>query len=132
MVQLGPSGRLITSVSLSITTTGGAGVSAGTAATGSLNGYLLDIYLNFHASAPATTDTTLSYLSPALGNILVITNSATDALYTPRRQCVDATGAAISGMFDLVPINGTLQLALAQCDDLTGAVVATIRYLQTA
>ncbi len=132
MVQLGPAGRLVTTTQVSVTTTGGAGVSAGNTNSGSLNGYLLGAYVNYHASAPATTDVTISYGTPAWGNILVLSNINTDTLKLVRMSCVDAAGAAISGMADLPPLDGTVNVAVAGCDDLTGAVVVTLIYLQTA
>ena len=58
-----------------VTTTGSAGSATGTGYSGSLNGYLVDIYLDFNASAPASTDTTVSY-NEIGGNIVVVTNSA--------------------------------------------------------
>ena len=94
-----------------------------------LDGFLLDVYLDFHASAPATTDTTIAYDEPDFGNVLVVTNSATDALYAPRKNTCDATGAAISGNYTMFPLNGGLTISLAQCDQLTAAVVAKVRYL---
>ena len=120
----------IATETLTVTTTGGAGSATGSAVSGALNGFLLDVYLDFHASAPATTDTTLAYTSPANGNILVITNSATDALHAPRKQASDAAGAAVSGVYDLYPLNGTITLSVAQSDALTGAVTARVRYLR--
>lgn len=115
---------------LDVTTTGSAGSASGsTTLAYPINGIILDVYFDFHASAPATTDSTLSYASPAFGNILVVTNSATDALYAPRKQACDATGAAITGVYDCFPVNGTLTLALAQCDALTNAVQARVRYV---
>lgn len=120
-------GRIV-SVDVTVTTVGGAGAASGNADSPELNGYLLDIYLNFHANAAATTDTTVSYKSPAGGNILVVTDSKTDALIAPRQKMVDNANAAITDSYDRFPLNGTLNVALAQCDALTGAVVATIRY----
>lgn len=113
-----------------VTTAGSAGSATGTGTSQVIKGFLLDIYLNFHASAPATTDTTVALATPALGNITVISDSATDALYMPRKNAVDVAGAAITGVYDLYPVSGTISVALAGCDALTDAVVATIRYLE--
>lgn len=114
-----------------VTTTGSAGSAVGNSTSKPMNGFILDIYLDFHASAPgATTDTTVSLQSPSLGNILVVTNSATDVLVTPRAKPVDNANAAITNAHDKFPVNGTVKVALAQCDALTDAVVAYIRYLK--
>lgn len=112
-----------------ITTTGAAGSATGSATSSSLTGFLLDVYLDYHASAPATTDVTVAYGAPANGNLTVYSNSATDVLLMPRKNAVDVAGAAITGVYDLYPLNGTLTVSVAQSDALTGCVTARIRYL---
>lgn len=119
----------VVSTTLTVNTTGGAGSATGSATSGALYGELVDVYLNFHASAPNTTDTTLAYAVPALGNIVVVTSSSTDALYRPGQAVCDAAAAPVAGYYGRFVLNGTLTLSLAQCDALTAAVVATIRYL---
>lgn len=119
----------IATATVAITTTGGAGVSAGTAKTPALFGYLLDIYFDFDASAPATTDTTVAYAGGAVGNILVLTNVNIDGTYMPLKAAHDAAGAA-SGIFGRHPLNGPLSVSVAQCNDLAPAVTVTIRYLR--
>lgn len=118
---------------VTVTTTGSAGSAAGAADSEIINGLLLDIYLDFHASAPNTTDTTIKYSTsgPDMGNILVVTNSNTDALIAPRQKPVDNANAAITNAHAMFPVNGKINVALAQSDALTGAVVAYIRYLKT-
>jgi hypothetical protein len=115
---------------ISVTTTGSAGSATGTGRSGALSGFLLDVYLDFHASSPATTDTTIAYDEPDNGNILVVTNSSTDALHAPRKQVSDSAAAAIDGVYDLYPLNGNVTVALAGCDALTAAVVVRLRYLR--
>jgi len=114
---------------LTITTVGADGAAVGSGTIEDLYGLLLDVYLNFHASAPATTDTTIAYGSPALGNILVVSNSVTDALFAPRKAICDAAAAALA-LYDLFPLNGSVSVALAGCNALTGAVVVTLRYIR--
>ena len=114
---------------LTITTVGADGAAVGSGTIEDLYGLLLDVYLNFHASAPNTTDTTIAYGSPALGNILVVSNSVTDALFAPRKAICDAAAAALA-LYDLYVLNGTLTISLAGCNALTGALVATVRYLK--
>jgi hypothetical protein len=89
-------------------------------------GFLLDIYLNYHASCPNTADVTIS--DPNIGNILVVSNNATDGLYAPRKATVDAAGAA-TGLYDMFPVNVPLTIAIAQADVLTACLIATIRWL---
>jgi hypothetical protein len=91
-------------------------------------GFLLDIDLDYHASAPDTTDLTVSDKN---GNtVLSVANSKTDALVAPREAPVDSTNTAIANGGAMVPLNGPLTFALAGSNALTGALVATIRYLR--
>jgi hypothetical protein len=111
---------------VSITTTGEAGAATGSGTTIPIKGFLLDVYLNYHASAPATTDVTIS--DATFGNVLVKSNNVTDGWYMPRKQTCDPA-AADTGLYDLIPLNGPLTIAVAQADALTDCVVATVRWL---
>lgn len=117
----------IVTYTITVDTTGSAGSATGTATSELIMGELIDIYLNYHGNAPNTTDTTISM---ANGNILVSSNSATDALVAPRLKCVDNAGAAITNSYERFLINGTVSITLAQCDALSGALVATLRVLR--
>jgi hypothetical protein len=120
-------GKLTTAV-VSVTTTGGDGSATGSGATGGINGWLESIYLDFNASAPAgTTDTTVAYTTRG-GNILVVTNSATDALFAPRIKPVDNANAAITNAHGRFAINDTITVSVAQSNALTACVVAYITY----
>lgn len=112
-----------------ITTVGSAGAAVGNTDSPAMHGFLLDIYFDFHASAPNTTDTTVSFKERG-GSVVVVTNSATDVLITPRAKPVDNANAAITNAHTKFPINGQLNVALAGCDALTDALVAYIRYLR--
>lgn len=110
-----------------VTTIGSAGSAAGSAKSQALHGFLLDVHVNYHASAPVTSDLTVT---PEVGAaILTVSNSATDALYSPRAATCDASAAATGGE-SLIPLNGQLTVALAQSDALTDAAVVTIRYMR--
>jgi hypothetical protein len=111
-----------------VTTAGSAGSASGSGSTGAVKGFLLDIYLDFHASAPATTDTTIA-LTGRGGNVLAISNSVTDGLFAPRQKPVDNANAAITNAFEKFALTDGLTISLAQCDALTNAVVAYIRVL---
>lgn len=63
------------------------------------------------------------------GNVLAVTNSASDALIAPRQKLVDNTNTAITNSHDRFPLSGKLTFAIAQGDALTAALVATIRYI---
>jgi hypothetical protein len=114
--------------SVAVTTTGGAGVASGS---GTIvfekHGWIEYIYLDFHASAPATTDTTIAYAAtPPGGNILVATNINTDTLYWPAAKPVDNAGAAITNSHRLFPAMGSVTVSVAQGDALTACVTAYI------
>jgi hypothetical protein len=111
---------------VTINTAGGAGVAVGSGTTIPINGFLLDVYLDYNAAAPATTDVTIS--DPVFGNLIVKSNNATDCKVSPREPMHDAA-AADTGLYDLIPINSALTIAIAQADELTGCLVATVRWL---
>ena len=88
---------------------------------------LLAAYLTFHASAPASTDTTLSSPGdPVAVTLLTITNSATDAWYYPGIQMDDNAGSAITGAYIPAILHGNLLVELAGSDALTDALTMTI------
>ena len=111
---------------VSITTTGEAGAATGSGTTIPINGFLLDVYLNFHASAPVTTDVTIS--DATFGNIVVNSDSATDVWLAPRKATCDAAAAA-TALYDMIPLSGPLTISVAGADALTGCVVVTVRFM---
>ena len=116
---------------VSVTTTGSDAAATGSGSTGAMNGLLMDIYLNYHADAPSTTDVTVSFAdTPPSGNVLVVTDSKTDALYHPRAKPVDNANAAITNAHDRFALCGALTFSVAGADALTGCLVATVRYLR--
>lgn len=121
-------GGRIRSFTVAVTTTGGAGVATGSGSTTeTIEGYLLDVSLDYHASAPATTDVTVTHSGTPTA-ILTVSNTATDGRYPVRDTAVTAAaGAAITNSHVPIPINGTFTVSVAQCDALTAAVTATIR-----
>ena len=119
----------IVTTTIRVTTTGSAGSASGSATSPAIPGFLLDIYLDFHASAPATTDTTISFATRG-GNLLAVSNSATDALIAPRQKLVDNANAAITNSHAPFALGDGITVALAQCDALTDALVVYIRSLK--
>jgi len=111
---------------IKITTAGGAGAAVGSADTVPIEGFLLDVYIDYNAAAPGTTDVTIT--DPTFGDILVVSDNATDGKYAPREPNCDAAGAA-NGLYDLIPINSQLTVSVAQADALTDCVVVTLRYI---
>jgi len=113
---------------LKVSTTGSAGSASGSGSLALPLSELVAVHLNFHSSAPSTTDTTIKATgNPLELTILTLTNVNTDAWYYPKVQDDDDVGAAITGAYsDPVIHNKILNIDLAQCDSLTDAVVATI------
>ncbi|MFZ2097327.1 MAG: hypothetical protein WAV05_11890 [Anaerolineales bacterium] len=111
---------------IKITTAGGAGAAVGSAVTVPIQGFLLDVYIEYHASAPATTD--LAITDPVFGTIFSVSNSNTDRWYAPRKQTSDYIGVS-TGLYDLIPINSALTISIAQADALTDCVTVTLRYI---
>ena len=108
-------------------TTGSSGSATGSLVTALPPCELLAVYMNFHASAPASTDTTLSSPGdPVAVTLLTVTNSATDAWYYPSIQMDDNSGSAITGAYVPGLIHGNLLTELAGCDALTDALVMSI------
>jgi hypothetical protein len=111
---------------IAITTAGSAGSASGSGTTVPINGFLLDVYLDYHASCPATADVTIS--DAVFGNLVVKSNNVTDVRLAPREPTCDAA-AADTGLYDLIPLNGPLTVSVAQADALTDCVVAHVRWM---
>ena len=111
---------------VAITTIGGAGAAVGSGTTIPIQGFLLDVFLDYDAGAPATTDVTIS--DAVFGNLVVKSNNNTDTWLAPRKQSCDAA-AADTGAYELIPVKGVLTVSVAQADAITDCVVATIRWL---
>jgi hypothetical protein len=109
-----------------INTTGSAGSASGTGISESFNGFVLGIYLDFGA-APATTDVTITETLTGVV-MLALTNVNTDGLYVPMQPTVTPANA-LTGVWNYFPVNGSVTVAVAQCDQLTPALTVRIRYL---
>ena len=112
---------------IKVSTTGSAASATGSLVVALPYCELLATYLNFHASAPGTTDTTLSSPGdPVAVTLLTVTNSATDAWYYPSIQLDDNSGSAITGAYVPAIIHGNLLVELAGSDALTDALTLTV------
>jgi hypothetical protein len=118
---------VIESHQLAISTVGNAGAATGSAVLALPPSELVAVYLDYHNSAPATTDVTItSPGNPASLTILTRSNSATDGWFYPKVQDHDNVAAAVVGSYSDPPIHGNIQIDLAQSDALTNALVATL------
>lgn len=120
----------IVQYAIPVTTTGGAGVATGSATSEVIRGAILDIFLDFDGTAPATTDTTISYGGVGGGNIWARSDSAADALVAPRIKPVDNANAAIANAYDFFFVNGPITVTLAQCNALAPAVTVYVKVLR--
>lgn len=115
-----------------VNTTGAAGSAQGSGSV-RINGKILSVHINYHASAPATTDISLKTDSPE-DTIVTKNDSNTDAWYHPRHPVTDNAGTellyAASGEAVAEPYvsYGNVTLAVTGCDPLTAAVRATILF----
>lgn len=112
--------------SVAVTTTGSAGSATGNGTSETMLGYLVDVFLDYHASAPSTTDVTIAFATRG-GNILVATDTNTDTLFHPRVKAVDSAGAAITNSHDHVLLNQAVTVSVAGADALAPCVTAYIR-----
>ena len=112
---------------IKVSTTGSDASATGSLVTALPYCELLAVYMNFHADAPASTDTTLSSPGdPVSVTLLTVTNSATDAWFYPTHQLDDASASAITGAYIPAIIHGNLLTELAGSDALTDALTMTI------
>ena len=112
---------------VAVTTTGTDGAATGSGNSLAINGWLQDVYLDYHTSAPATTDVTIAYKQRG-GNLLVVTDSKTDGLYAPRVKPVDNANGAITNAHARFAVNQALTVSVAGSNALTGCVTAYITY----
>lgn len=110
---------------LKVTTIGSAGSASGSSSVPVPLGELVAVHVNFHSSAPSTSDTTITAPNnPLAVTLLTLTNNNTDGWFYPKVQNHDNTGSAVTGSYSDPPIHGgILAVALAQFDALTDAVV---------
>lgn len=119
---------MVRSHKITVTTTGSAGSATGTGYSSKpLNGELYAIYVDWSASAPVTSDITITVASddnhPSV-TLYAKTNSVTDAWVYPVVQSTDTAGTAVTGEYQRILIDGRVSVAIAQSDAL--ATAATV------
>lgn len=127
----------IRSETIAVTTTGSAGSATGTATSPRIVGEVLGIDVNYHASAPATTDLTITADAVSGGqaarNLLVLTNVNSDGYYQPAVPLHDSAGAAVTydgtnEIYKPPVVNSTITVSIAGADALTNCATVTIHY----
>lgn len=112
---------------VSVDTNGAAGSASGNANFPDIIlGEVLGIGINFHASAPATTDVTISADNPISFNVHGITNTSADVYIAPRAKPVDNVNTAIANAHAPFCVDGKVNVAVAQCDALSAAVAVDL------
>lgn len=117
---------------VSVNTTGSAGSATGTARTElAVRGLIMGIRLDYHASAPATTNVTITEDSGMQRTILTRSASATDAIFYPVVQQHDTSAAPIAGQYGQIYVNGAeLIVSVTNSNALTPAIVVSIDVLE--
>lgn len=123
-------------IKVAVTTTGANGSATGSADTPSpVNGKLHAVYLDYHGSAPNTTDVTISQKEGPTQTLLTVTDNATDGWKFPREQVHSNAGAGLTydgshAVAEAPPVTGKLTVSVAQSNALTGCVTAWL-YIET-
>lgn len=114
---------------VSVTTTGGSGASAGTGQTkNALRGLLMAIKVTCTAQH-ANTDVTITEVGGLGRTILTLTNNNTTGVYYPHVVLHDTSGAAQTGQYTPIYLDGyPLLVTVAQGNDGTPGVVVTFEY----
>ena len=117
----------IESHELKIDTTGSAGSASGSGIISLPISELVAIFFNYHASAPAATDVTVTAPgNPGALVILTVSNAVADGWFYPKVQDHGNTGSAITGSYSHPIIHRNLLIEVAQADALTDALIATV------
>lgn len=123
-------GDAIQKQTVTVACTGSAGEAVGSGTTTLVeDAYIEAIYLNYGSGVAASTDVTVSYYSPAWGNIMVRADTSTDALFFPRNTGHDSTGTAFGddGLCYWM-VDGTLKFNVSQSTSSTTALIATVYF----
>ncbi len=127
---------MIRSERVAVTTTGSAGSATGAEnTTQPISGKILKIRFDYHASAPASTDVTITERvgSTDWETICTETDSATDVTRYPRKAVEDNAESAVTydgtnEIYEPYVVDDYVRVAVAQSNALTNAVVVTIFY----
>jgi len=95
---------------VAVTTTGSAGSATGTADSNPITGELLAVFVDYNASAPATTTVDLDEVGGAGRKLLDKAANATDVTHYPRVLMQDNTGANLTGVYERFALAGRLSL----------------------
>ena len=115
---------------VAVTTAGGDGSAVGEAYSASpLNGEVYALRVDWHASAPATSDIDVVVESDANRPEVVLydKDDAKDDLWVyPQVQATSTAGAAITGAYQRLLANGRIKVNVAGCNALAPAVTVYV------
>lgn len=116
---------------IKVTTTGDAGSATGSNTLGHTLGrmFLVGIKVDYHASAPDTTDITITEVGGLGQTLLVKANNKTDTIFYPAPVMHSPTDGSELTDRALFMVEGDIQVAVAGCDALTDAVQVTLQLL---
>lgn len=118
---------MITEYVVTVNTTGSAGAATGSGSTLPINGKVLAVKVDYHASAPATTKVDVDENGGMARKVLNKAASNTDATHYPRLQMQDTSGTPVAGIYEPIALAGRkLNIAVTASDQLTAAVVVTV------
>jgi len=115
---------------VAVTTTGDDGSASGSGRTEyPVNGRLYGVYLDYHASAPGTTDVTVAQTEAPTATLLTVSNNATDGWRFPREQVHNNAGAGLTydgtrTVSEAPPVAGNLTVSVAGANALAACVTA--------
>ena len=99
---------------------GGAGVATANLDTRRITGIVRAMYVRYNDAPPAgTTDIVIKTKGDSAPsyNLLAIANAATDGIFHPCKQAVDQAGAVVAGVFESLPVDDALNVAIAQANN---------------
>jgi len=112
---------------VAVTTTGSAGSATGTADSNPITGELLAVFVDYNASAPATTTVDLDEVGGAGRKLLDKAANATDVTHYPRVLMQDNTGANLTGVYERFTLAGRkVRVTVALSNALAPAVTVTL------
>ncbi len=121
----------MTDYKIKVTTTGSAGSATGSATSfRPVTGLLTGVKIDYHASAPATTDVTITESSGMARTLLTRTSSATDGVFYPSAQQHDTAASTVTSYTPFDIKGDYVTVTIAECDALTDAVVVTLHTLE--
>lgn len=110
-----------------ITTTGSAGSATGLLRTPRIRGHIEAITIDYHASAPATTNIYIDEIGGLGQEVVARTDSTTDVSGSLRVGAIDKAGSAISGSAVRYFIDDhVLEITVNDSNALAAAVVVSI------